>query len=210
MARRHSRLGHPVVVAAAVGWAASATILTAYLTSQQRAERAELMQLFSRHVTKQVAEDVWRHRDDFMEGGRPKPERVTATILFVDIRGYTTVAEKMDPQELMEWIDAYLSVMAQTILDHGGLVDDYFGDGIMACFGVPIARHDAAGIQEDARNSVLCALDMAKALERINAEWAERGLPKIGMRVGICTGPLVAGVSVATIGSSTGWSATWS
>jgi adenylate cyclase len=181
------------VVAPAVGWFTSASVLTAYLTSRQRAERAELMQLFSRHVTKQVAEDVWLHRDEFMEGGRPKPERVTATILFVDIRGYTTVAEKMDPQELMEWIDAYLSVMAQTILDHGGLVDDYFGDGIMAAFGVPIARHDVEGIREDARNSVFCALAMGKELVRINSEWAERGLPRVGMRVGICSGPLVAG-----------------
>jgi adenylate cyclase len=99
----------------------------------------------------------------------------------------------MDPQELMEWINAYLSVMAQTILDFGGLVDDYFGDGIMACFGIPIPRDDAEGIQEDARDSVLCALEMENELERINAEWVERGLPKVGIRVGICTGPLVAG-----------------
>ncbi len=181
------------VAAPALGWVASMSVLTAYLRSRERSERAELMQLFSRHVTKQVAEDVWRHRDDFLEGGRPKPERVTATILFVDIKGYTGVAEKMDPQDLMIWIDAYLSEMAQTILDHGGLVDDYFGDGIMACFGIPIARHDAEGIRQDARNSILCALEMKRKLAQINEKWVDRGLPSIGIRVGICTGPLVAG-----------------
>jgi adenylate cyclase len=181
------------VVPPALGWLASASFVTAYLSSRERAERAELMQLFSRHVTKQVAEDVWRRRDEFMEGGRPKPERVTATILFVDIKGYTTVAEKMEPQELMSWIDAYLSVMAQKILDHGGLVDDYFGDGIMACFGIPIPREDAEGIREDACNAVLCALDMENTLTGVNAEWNARGLPSVGIRVGICTGPVVAG-----------------
>jgi adenylate cyclase len=155
------------------------------------------MQLFSRHVTKQVAEDVWQRRDEFMEGGRPKPERVTATTLFVDIKGYTSVAEEMEPQELMGWIDEYLSVMAQEILDHDGLVDDYFGGGIMACFGIPFPRHDTESIRADAGNAVSCALDMEKTLIAINAKWADRGLPKVGIRVGICTGPVVAG----TIGS---------
>ena len=199
------------VTAPALGWLASAAILTAYLTSRERAERAELMQLFSRHVTKQVAEDVWRRRDEFMEGGRPKPERVTATILFVDIKGYTTVAEKMDPQELMEWIDAYLSVMAQTILDHGGLVDDYFGDGIMACFGIPIPRDDAEGIQEDARNSVhVRAGHGEEARSGSMRNGSSGGSPASESGSESVRGRSLRVVLAATIASSTGWSATWS
>jgi adenylate cyclase len=146
------------------------------------------MQLFSRHVTKQVAENVWQHRDEFLEGGRPRPVRLTATILFIDIKGYTGNAEKMDPAELMEWIDGFLGAMAQEVLDRGGLVEDYFGDGMMACYGIPIPQTDADGVRNDANNAVVSALGMEQALRRLNAEWRAEGRPAVGIRVGICTG----------------------
>jgi adenylate cyclase len=170
----------------------------AYVSSRERADRAEVMQLFSRHVTKQVAEDVWQHRDEFLDGGRPRPHRVTATILFLDMTGYSSRAEKMDPAELMTWLDSYLRALSQRILDAGGLVDDYFGDGIMACFGIPIPPRDIAGVQRDASNAVACAVDMEESIRQLNAQWSEQSLPPIGIRIGICSGTIVAG----SIGSS--------
>jgi adenylate cyclase len=181
------------VAPAAVAWLGSASIVTAYVSSRERADRTELMHLFSRHVTKQVADDVWRHRDEFLEGGRPRPQRVTATILFVDMAGFTSRAEKMDPGALMVWLDSYLRALSQRILDAGGLVDDYFGDGIMACFGIPIPRQDVEGVKRDARNAVACAVSMEESVRELNAKWSEQGLPRNGVRVGICTGTVVAG-----------------
>jgi adenylate cyclase len=99
----------------------------------------------------------------------------------------------MDPAELMEWIDGFLGTMAQEVLDRGGMVEDYFGDGMMACYGIPIPRTDRDGIQDDARNAVVSALGMEQALRRLNAEWRAEGRPAVGIRVGICTGPVVAG-----------------
>jgi adenylate cyclase len=181
------------VVPAAVACLGSASIVVAYLSNRERADRTELMQLFSRHVTKQVAEDVWQHREEFLAGGRPRPRRVTATILFLDMTGYTSRAEKMDPAELMTWLDSYLRVLSQRILDSGGLVDDYFGDGIMACFGIPIPPRDIAGVQRDAGNAVACAVDMEESVRQLNARWSEQSLPPIGIRIGICSGTIVAG-----------------
>jgi len=181
------------VLPPAIAWVSSMSVVAAYSRSRERAERAEIMQLFSRHVTKQVAEDVWRNRDQFLEGRRPRPVRVTATILFIDIKGYTGNVEKMDPAELMEWIDGFLGTMAQEVLDRGGLVEDYFGDGMMACYGIPIPRTDRDGIRDDARNAVVSALGMEQALRRLNAEWRAEGRPAVGIRVGICTGVVVAG-----------------
>jgi adenylate cyclase len=181
------------VLPPAVAWVSSMSVVAAYSRSRERAERAEIMQLFSRHVTKQVAEDVWRNRDQFLEGGRPRPVRLTATILFIDIKGYTGNVEKMDPAELMEWIDGFLGTMAQEVLDRGGLVEDYFGDGMMACYGIPIPRTDRDGIRDDARNAVVSALGMEQALRRLNAEWRAEGRPAVGIRVGVCTGVVVAG-----------------
>jgi len=181
------------VLPPAVAWVSSMSVVAAYSRSREQAERAEIMQLFSRHVTKQVAEDVWRNRDQFLEGGRPRPVRLTATILFLDIKGYTSNVEKMDPAELMEWIDGFLGSMAQEVLDRGGMVEDYFGDGMMACYGIPIPRTDRDGIQEDARNAVVSALGMEQALRRLNAEWRAEGRPAVNIRVGVCTGAVVAG-----------------
>jgi len=181
------------VVAPAGAWVASFSLVAAYSRSRERAERGEIMQLFSRHVTRSVAEDVWRHRDEYLEGGRPRPFRVTATILFIDIKGYTGNVEKMDPAELMEWITSFLGAMAQEVLDRGGMVEDYFGDGMMACYGIPVPRGDPDGVREDAKNAVVSALGMERALHRLNDEWRAEGRPSVGIRVGICTGAVVAG-----------------
>jgi adenylate cyclase len=181
------------VVPAAVACLGSASIVVAYVSSRERVDRAEIMQLFGRHVTKQVAEEVWQHRHEFLEGGRPRPRRVTATILFLDMTGYSSRAEKMDPADLMTWLDSYLRVLSQRILDAGGLVDDYFGDGFLACFGIPIPSQGPERVARDAGNAVACAVAMEEPVRQLNAKWSERGLPRIGIKIGICTGTVVAG-----------------
>ena len=186
------------VVPAALAWTVSASVVTAYLAGRVRAERSELMNLFSRHVAKEVAEEVWENREDFMEGGRPKPRRLTATVLFVDMQGYTSRADSLDPGDLMDWLSGYLDLLSQDIMSSGGLIDDYFGDGIMACFGLPVPRTDPEAIRKDAQAAVSCALSFEKSVRRLNEEWASKGYPTIGIRVGLCTGELVAG----TVGSA--------
>ena len=98
-----------------------------------------------------------------------------------------------DAHSSVTWLDSYLRVLSQQILDACGLVDDYFGDGIMACFGIPIPARDIEGIQRDASNAVACAVDMEESIRQLNARWSEQSLPPIGIRIGICTGTIVAG-----------------
>ncbi len=186
------------VVPAAVAWALSGTAVTAYLAGRVRAERAELMHLFSRHVAKEVAEDVWNRRDEFMAGGRPQPVRLTATVLFVDMKGYTGKADSLDPSDLMLWLNDYLELLSQDIMNAGGLIDDYFGDGIMAAFGLPVPRAGDDEIRDDAVAAVSCALSMERSVRHMNEKWRPRGYPNIGIRVGLATGVMVAG----TIGSA--------
>jgi class 3 adenylate cyclase len=83
--------------------------------------------------------------------------------------------------------------MVQVVMAHDGVVLRFIGDGILAVFGAPIPRTDEAGITRDARNAVQCALAMHEAMQRLNAGWRAEGLPLAGIRVGIHTGPLVAG-----------------
>jgi adenylate cyclase len=181
-----------------LGWLTAASLLTAYMSSQEKAQRTLLMQLFSRHVSPEVAETIWQQRDQFWDGGRPRSQKMTITVLFSDLENFTPIAEKLDPQGLMEWMNTYIEKMAQLVMQYGGVVDDYFGDAIKANFGTPVARVSEAEIRQDARNAVNCALAMEAEMNRLNMVWQKEHLPTVRMRIGIFTGLAVAG----SLGSS--------
>jgi adenylate cyclase len=181
------------VVSPALAYVTSASMLTAGTVSIEREERAQLMRLFSRHVSTEVADTIWQQRDQFWENGRPRSQQVTITVLFSDLQGYTPTSEKLPPQALMEWMNAYLENMVRQISQHGGIVDDYFGDAIKANFGVPLPRTTEAEVAQDARNAARCSLAMEAEMRRLNRLWEQQGLPPARMRIGIYTGLAVAG-----------------
>jgi adenylate cyclase len=181
------------VVPPAVAWFVSATVITAYTSNREKVARASLMQLFSRHVSKEVAEVIWNQRDQFLDGRRPRSQKLISTVLFTDLEEFTTLSEKMEPQTLIDWLNTYFEAMAKLVMEHGGIVDDYAGDGLKADFGVPLPRTTETEISRDAVNAVNCALAMEKELSRLNTLWEERNLPTAKMRIGIFTGEVVAG-----------------
>ena len=177
----------------ALAFLLTAALGTAYVTSLVRKERALLMQIFSKHVSKEVAQSLWQQRDQFLKNGRPRSQKLVITALFSDLRGFTTVSEKMDPQDLMDWLNIYMERMTGIIMAHGGIIDDFAGDGIKANFGLPLPEQSDDLIRGDALSAVRSALDMEKEMHRLSAHWQEKGLPEVGMRIGIYTGPAVAG-----------------
>jgi adenylate cyclase len=181
------------LVPPAIAWFVSAAFIAAYLSNKERSERDSLMQLFSRHVSQEVAEVIWKERDQFLDGGRPRSQMLICTVMFTDLEGFTAVAERLDPQTLIDWVNTYLETMAQLVIEYGGIVDDYAGDGLKANFGVPLSRTTEAEIGQDAVNAVNCALAMEREIKRLNTLWQERKLPTANMRIGIFTGPVVAG-----------------
>jgi adenylate cyclase len=171
----------------------SGGIVLVDVTRRARAERAVMMDLFGRYVSGQVASELWERRREFMDGNRPRSQRLTITVMLTDLKGYTEAAEKMDPSQLMEWVNEYMDVMTQVVESHAGFVDDYSGDGIKANFGVPIRHDHASEVQRDACTAVRCALAMGRALEELDREWESRGLPTARMRIGLFTGEAVVG-----------------
>jgi class 3 adenylate cyclase len=167
--------------------------MTAHRSLRERADRRTLMHLFANHVSEPVAAAIWRERDTFMAGGRPRPQQLTATVLFSDIRGFTTVCEALPPEPLIRWLDSYLEAMTRLVIAHEGIVLRFVGDAVLAVFGVPVARTTRAEIDADAARAVRCALAMGRELEILNRRWQAEGLPPVVIRVGIHTGPLVAG-----------------
>jgi adenylate cyclase len=151
------------------------------------------MRMFSCHLSHEVAETLWEQRDQYLEGGRPRAQELTATVVFTDLKGFTSIAESMDAQALMDWLNEFMAAMTRKVMDQGGVVNKYIGDAIMAVFGVPAPRAGEEEISRDARNAVRCALAMKDELERLNGQWTARGRPVMKMRIGIHTGPLMVG-----------------
>jgi adenylate cyclase len=151
------------------------------------------MQLFSRYVSKEVADSIWQRREEFLNDGRPRPQKLTVTILFSDLKGFTTLSEKIDPNTLVQWLNMYMEAMAQAVTDHGGIIDDYAGDGIKVNFGVPLPRDNRDDICQDAINAVNCALSMEKRMRELNNLCLNQNLPTTGIRIGIFTGSVIAG-----------------
>jgi adenylate cyclase len=181
-----------------IAWIISAAIVTVYLSSREKSQRSLLMQLFSKYVSPEIAESIWQQRDDFFDNGRPRPQKLEVTVLFSDLKGFTALSESMDPNALVSWLNTYLEAMVKLVRDHGGIIDDYAGDGFKANFGVPLPRKNREEISQDAVNAVRCALLMEREMRKLNELWLKQNLPATGMRIGIFTGPAVA----AVVGSS--------
>ena len=181
------------LVSGSLAWLGGLAGMTGRAFWHERQERQTLMQLFSRHVSGPIAEEIWRQRASFMAGGRPRPQLLTATVLFSDIRDFTPVAERLAPDELITWFELYLERMVAIVAKERGLVLRFIGDAVLAAYGVPIPRRSEQEIAADAQAAARTALRMTAEVETLNEELAARGLPPIGIRIGIYTGPLVAG-----------------
>jgi len=181
------------VVAPVLALTGAAVLGTSHQAYLEKNQRAVLMQLFSRHVSAEIATEIWRQREQFMDGHIPKAQDITATVVFTDLAGFSTKAETLRPDVLLAWLNEYMDVMSTLVEQHGGMVNKYMGDAIMAVFGVPIPRTNDSEISADAINAVTCALAMGQELDRLNSSWAGRGLPTTAMRIGIATGALIGG-----------------
>lgn len=144
-------------------------------------ERDRLKETFGRYVTRQVADHLMKS-DQYLGG-----ELVPVTVLFSDIRSFTSISENMDPRELLDFLNEYFSGMVESVLQHHGVVDKFIGDAIMAVFGAPVPE------PEDPLHAVRAALAMRRRLEKINENFRARGLPQIRTGVGLHYGQVVAG-----------------
>lgn len=188
------RLGWWLPFAApALAFVPTGALVTSYISFREQQSREELMQLFSRQVSPDIARALWEQRDQFLAGRRPRSRKLIATVLFTDLEGFSSTSERLDPAVLMDWLNEYMEAMATEIMAHSGVIEKYIGDAIMAVFGVPIARTSEVEIRDDARNAVRCALAMGHQMRSLNQHWRERGLPECRMRIGVHTGSLVAG-----------------
>ena len=177
----------------ALALALSAVTLTGIISSREQNDRKVMMNLFGRYVSPKIAETIWHDRQQLLEKGRIKGRKMNVTVLFTDIKDFSTISEKTDPEELMEWLNEYMDAMTEIVIAHGAVIDKFIGDAIMALFGVPLERSTQAQINQDAEAAIRCSIEMGKALEKLNHKFRSEGRPEVAMRVGIATGSAVTG-----------------
>lgn len=187
-------LGWWLPVAAPIGTVAL-TGLVIQLREQQ--EKQQLMDIFSMNVSPGTAELIWQHKDAILHRGKLSAQTLTATVLFMDIRGFSSTAETLPSQQLLPWLNQYFETMTDCIMAHGGMVDKYIGDAIMAVFGAPLPRTTPEEVQADAIAALSAAIEMHERLAALNLHLERQDLPTIDFGIGIHTGPLIGG----TVGS---------
>lgn len=179
--------------APAVGIAVVAILVVSYRAQQAQRQQIMMMKLLGQNTSPEIATALWKSRDRLLKSGKLPGQRLTATMLFTDIRNFSTLSEQMPPENLLEWLNEYLSAITQEVKANQGIINKFTGDGLLAVFGVPINRVTPIEVAQDARLAVECALAMGDRLQALNQDWQQRHLPSAQMRVGIFTGPIVAG-----------------
>jgi len=157
------------------------SFLVKYLLEQK--EKQKLRSSFSQYAAKEVVDEIVAHPEKLNLGG----ERKKMSILFSDIRSFTSISEDMQPEDLVHFLNQYLTEMTEIILDKNGVVDKFIGDAVMALWGAPLpnAKH--------AYDAVCSALIMQERLKDFNKKMKQSGRKEIEIGIGINTGDVVVG-----------------
>lgn len=153
----------------------------------ERIERNRTRSLFERYVSKNVVREILDRREEFDEllSGARRP----VTVLFSDVRGFTTMTESADSAKLVEQLNQYLTAMVSCVFKAGGTLDKFIGDAVMAVWGNTLE----ANPREDARRAVLCSLDMLAALRVLNQNWEAAGIAPFHIGIGLNHGEVIVG-----------------
>jgi len=161
---------------------------TAYQYAIEGREKRKVSKLFGRYVSRDVYAHLMANPDTARLGGT----RRDMTVLFSDIRGFTAVTERGDPELLVGQLNEYFTVMVEIVFRHHGTLDKFVGDMVMALFSAPLDD------REHAEHAVQTAVEMVQALAQLNQRWTAEGKPALDIGIGINSGDMIAG----NIGSS--------
>ncbi|MBI5730362.1 MAG: adenylate/guanylate cyclase domain-containing protein [Ignavibacteriales bacterium] len=156
---------------------------TAYHFLLERQQNVIIKGMFSQYVSKEVVDQLIIDPGKLRLGG----ERKNLSVLFSDIAGFTTFAEKKQPEELVSFINEFLNAMTEIILSHNGTLDKYLGDAVMAFWGAPVE------VKDHAYKACVTALQMQEKLVEMREKWSSLGETPIRIRIGINTGDVIVG-----------------
>jgi adenylate cyclase len=156
--------------------------ISVYKVAVEEKENRKIKNLFSRYVSKPLVDEILK-KQEIKLGGEVKE----VSVLFSDIRGFTAMSEKMQPEEVLGVLNEYLTAMTDIVFENGGTLDKFIGDAVMAVFGSPLYDKDHA------IKAVRTGWQMQKKLDELNAKWAQEGKKTLKIGVGVNSGSVVAG-----------------
>lgn len=162
-----------------LGFAGTTVYRVVFEQSQQRMIRS----VMARYLSPTVSQWVLKDPELLRLGGETR----TMTVLFCDLRGFTTLSHALEPQALVSLLNEFMSAMTQVVFAHDGVLDKYIGDAVMAFWNAPVDQPDHA------RRACEAALAMLDRLGHLRADWKQRGAPPLDLGIGINTGPMVVG-----------------
>ncbi len=171
------------VVPVLLSWTIAMVLGLVYQYGVESAEKRKVKQIFSRYASPDVYAELLANPAAAELGGT----RREMTVLFSDLRGFTSFSEGRPPEEVIAQLNEYFAAMVEEIFAHRGTVDKFVGDMVMALFGAPLDDPDHAD------DAVACALAMQRRLRELNAEWARRGRARFESGIGIHSGEMLAG-----------------
>jgi class 3 adenylate cyclase len=153
------------------------------LTAELERHNQFIRKTFGRYLSREVVESLLATPEGLQLGG----EKRNITIMMSDLRGFSAMSEKLDPEQVVTLLNNYLGKMADIVTRYNGTIDEFIGDAILALFGAPIARED------DAERAVACALEMQLAMQEVNEENRRAGFPELEMGIALNTGECIVG-----------------
>lgn len=159
------------------------TALTVYHYLTEERERKKIRGAFSYYVSKSVVNEMLKDPDKLKLGG----EKKELSVLFSDIRSFTSISEGMTPEDLVHLLNEYLTVMTDIVFKYDGTLDKYIGDALMAFYGAPLDQPDHP------KRACASALDMMEGLKALNEKWSKEGKMPLDIGIGINTGPMMVG-----------------
>ena len=165
-----------------IGSGAGVALSNAFM-AHQLAEEARTRESLGRFLSPVLVEQVLQHRIDLKRGG----EEREVTVMFADIRGFTSLTERSKAQDVVSLLNEYFDQMVEVVFEHCGVLDKYIGDALMAVWGTPMSH------RQDARRAVTAAREMQEVVVSLNATRAERGVEPIAIGIGLASGVCVSG-----------------
>ena len=157
--------------------------------AQHQRQKQQIERLLGQTTSPAVARQLWEQRDTLLRDGQFEGRQVHATVLFTDTQDFTGISEQLTPAELLAWLNRGMGLLVSEITSHGGVINKFTGDGILAVFGAPISQ----GSSRDARNAIEAALAIETKLNQLNQQLTNEQAPPLRIRIGMHAGPVIVG-----------------
>lgn len=150
-------------------------------------KRERIRQLFGRYVSHALVDNLLEHPPQEWPGLLSRKDRVTSTIMFTDVRGFTALAETLEPEQVVGFLNQHFSMLTQRVHQHGGTVLNMTGDGLLIAFGTPVP------LENSSASALRCAQQMHEDFSQVLRQTAVEPIRQVGLGIGIHSGPVIVG-----------------